>query len=472
VEGVEIYVGSAHNDHIVGVAFLSETYYGGNGNDFLSGNGEGGTPGDGGQDSAGDIYYGGQGIDATGYSGGSGSVTIDLSTGLGFGGNAQNDRYFSIEHVIGSFENDTLTGSNRADTLDGFDANDTLFGGLEDDWVIGGGGNDTAVGGAGNDRVMGGDGDDLVLGINGGSDFIDGEGGDDIIDDTLGADTIFGGAGNDTVQYSSSSYQLSGGSGIDTLLGTAGADTIDLGVARFSASGGGSAATANTNAGAFDLIDLGDGNDLLYFTTASANDLSLTVFGGAGNDQLSMLDGDAAIGSSHALYGGDGSDKIWAGWFGMGGNATVFGGAGDDIIYSGGGTAVESGFDDTLYGGDGFDLYYWSPNSGGFGKDIIFDSSAGGNGLVIFSGNTAPAAGFPDTGAVDNDPINGKVSLVDLGGGWFQIQDKDDPSSAIRFRGGDITVINLHSRPGGGMPGENFVYTWDAANNVWIDQNG
>ncbi|MDF2763596.1 MAG: hypothetical protein K0S81_590, partial [Rhodospirillales bacterium] len=179
-----------------------------------------------------------------------------------------------------------------------------------------------------------------------------------------------------------------------------------------------------------------------------------------GNDRISMLDGDAAMGSSHTLYGGDGSDKIWAGWFGMGGNATVFGGAGDDFIYAGGGGVGPGGYDDTLYGGDGFDVYYWSPNNGGFGKDVIYDSSAGGNGLVIFSGNTAPAAGFPDTGAVDNDPVGGKVSLVDLGGGWFKIEDKDDPANAITFQGGDITTINLQSRPSGAGSGENFVYTW------------
>ena len=91
---------------------------------------------------------------------------------------------------------------------------------------------------------------------------------------------------------------------------------------------------------------------------------------------------------------------------------------------------------------------------------------------MIFSGNTAPAAGFPDSGAIDNDPVGGKVVLVDLGGGWFEIQDKDDPSSAIRFRGGDITTINLQSRPGGPGTGENFVYTWDSVNGVWLDQNG
>jgi Ca2+-binding RTX toxin-like protein len=454
VDGVEIYVGSGHNDHIVGQGFVAETFYGGSGNDFLSGNGEGGVPGDGGQDSAGDTLYGGAGIDGTAYSAGSAAVTINLLSGEGSGGNAQNDRYFSIEHVVGSFENDLLIGSINSDTLDGFDGDDVVIGGAGDDWLIGGTGNDT------------------LLGTGSGNDTVDGGAGNDFINDTIGLDTIFGGTGNDTVQYHSGSYQLAGGSGLDTLLGTAGADTIDLGVSRFSASGGGGAGTTNTNAGSFEVIDLGEGNDLLYFTTVSANDLTLTVFGGSGNDQISMLDGDAAVGSSHTLYGGDGSDKIWAGWFGMGGNATVFGGNGDDFIYSGGGTAGSGGFDDTLYGGEGFDVYYWTPNGGGFGKDIIYDSSSGGNGLVIFSGNTAPAAGFPDAGAVDNDPVNGKVSLVDLGGGWFQIQDKDDPSSAIRFRGGDITVINLQSRPGGQGTGENFVYTWDEVNGVWLDQNG
>jgi hypothetical protein len=185
-----------------------------------------------------------------------------------------------------------------------------------------------------------------------------------------------------------------------------------------------------------------------------------------------MLDGDTAMGSAHTLYGGDGADKIWAGWFGMGGNSTVFGGNGDDFIYSGGGTAAPGGYDDTLYGGEGFDYYYWSPNNGGFGKDIIHDSSAGGNGLIVFSGNTAPAGGFPDTGSPDNDPVNGRVTLVDLGGGWFRIEDKADPANSIQFRGGDITVINLQSRPVPGVPGENFVYTWDSVNGLWTDQNG
>ena len=54
------------------------------------------------------------------------------------------------------------------------------------------------------------------------------------------------------------------------------------------------------------------GSTLPFLTgnaTASENDLSLTVYGGLGNDRISMLDGDAAMGSAHALYGGEGADR-------------------------------------------------------------------------------------------------------------------------------------------------------------------
>ena len=630
IDTVEAYIGSAFDDAILTAGAIPETLYGGDGNDLLSGGGAFGTPGNGGMDASGDTFYGGNGIDAVKYNGGSASVTIDLATGRGFGGNAENDYYFGIEHAIGSFENDTLQGSANADTLDGDQADDLLSGGAGADLLRGGdgqdilfadGGADTIYGGNGidhvsyfngaggpvtvslatgvgagdiaagdrlfdleyltgtnfGDRLDGGAGDNAIFGAAGadlisglgGNDTLYGGGDDDVIFGDGGSDTLYGGAGVDTASFFNGAAggvtvslltgmgfgdiaegdrlfdieNLTGTTFDDTLTGSAGDNRINgaasndriFGLdgnerswaamattccttssartassaatattgcsiagrrtsfpampgptrssappaptpsiwawARFSAAGGGNAATANTDAGQFDVMDLGDGDDLLYFTTASANDLSLTVFGGAGNDRISMLDGNTALGSTHTLYGGDGSDKIWAGWFGMGGNATLFGGDGDDLIYSGGGAAGPGGYDDTLYGGEGFDIYYWSPNGGGFGRDIIHDSSGGGNGLVIFSGNTAPAGGFPDTGAADNDP-SGKVVLVDVGGGWFEIQDKDDASSAIRFRGGDITTINLHSRPGGPGTGENFVYTWDGVNGVWIDQNG
>jgi hypothetical protein len=54
----------------------------------------------------------------------------------------------------------------------------------------------------------------------------------------------------------------------------------------------------------------------------------------------------------------------------------------------------------------------------------------------------------------------------------LKIENKDDPTDSITFRGGEITIINLQSRPGGAGTGENFIYTWDAAHGHWVDQNG
>ncbi len=436
--GIENLIGSNLADRLTGDA-AGNVISGGAGNDILSGLGDadtlyGGDNNDTILDGAGgDTIYGDLGADTVRYfNNATGSVTVSLDTGLGFGDIAEGDRLFGIENLVGTVFADTLTGS----------AGDNLLNGA--------GGADLLIGLAGNDILLGGTGDDRLI-------------------DIAGADSLFGEDGNDTIQFNGQAFILSGGTGTDTLLGTAGADTIDLGLARFSAAGGGSVGTVDTTGGGFEVFDLGDGNDTLYYSTVGANDLASTVYGGLGNDVISMLDGDVNLASSHTLYGGEGADRIWAGWFGIGGNATVFGGDGADFIYSGGGAPGSGGFDDTLYGGEGFDVYYWSANSGGFGTDIIFDSSAGGNGLVIFGGNAVPASGFPDEDNPDNDPVNGRVNLFDLGGGLFKIENTDTLAGSITFRGGDITVINLHHRPVG-VPGENFVYTWDGSG--WVDQNG
>lgn len=433
---IEAVIGSAFDDVLTDIDG-DGTIFGGDGSDALQGT------------TGGDFLYGGTGFDSVSYGPSPVAVTVTLDSSTpGIGGFAEGDRYFSVEGVVGSAFGDVLIGAPDA-TINAL----TALGG--DDTLDGRGGGDLLKGGDGNDRII----------------------------DTIGADQSFGGNGNDIVFFNAESFLLSGDDetstlpgvdGSDTLLGTSGADRIDLGAARFSAAGGGDTSTTNSRGGGFEVFELGDGNDVLFYSSVSVNNLTSTVFGGLGDDQIAMLDGgNSAPGSSHTLFGGDGADRIWAGWFGSGGNATVFGGAGDDFIYSGAGAAGPGGFDDTLYGGAGFDTYFWSPNSGGFGQDVIFDeTTTQGNGLVIFGGNTAPASGFPDTGAPDNDPVNGQVNLVDLGTGLFRIESKSNPNDSITFRGGEITVINLHSRPGGLGTGENFVYTWDGTNGVWVDQNG
>ncbi|HEX5795081.1 MAG TPA: calcium-binding protein, partial [Geminicoccaceae bacterium] len=162
IDSVEVYIGTAADDRILTAGGIVETLYGGDGNDLLSGGGQAGVPGAGGSDASGDTYFGGNGIDAVKYNGGSASVTLDLTLGRGFGGNAENDYFFSIEHAIGSFENDTLLGSAGGDTLDGDLGADTLLGLGGDDRILGNDGNDVIIGGAGADRIDGGAGSDTV----------------------------------------------------------------------------------------------------------------------------------------------------------------------------------------------------------------------------------------------------------------------------------------------------------------------
>ena len=57
----------------------------------------------------------------------------------------------SIENLIGSSFDDTLTGDGMANTLNGGAGDDTLIGGAGDDTLTGGAGQDTLTGGAGDD---------------------------------------------------------------------------------------------------------------------------------------------------------------------------------------------------------------------------------------------------------------------------------------------------------------------------------
>jgi Ca2+-binding RTX toxin-like protein len=125
--------------------------YGGNGNDLLDG-GSGqddlyGGAGDdileGGADA--DALRGEAGFDLVSYATASTGVTVNLTTRIGTGGDAQNDTYFGIEGAI---------GSSAADILIGDDGVNILRGGGGDDVLTGAGGNDVLDGGAGQDIAV------------------------------------------------------------------------------------------------------------------------------------------------------------------------------------------------------------------------------------------------------------------------------------------------------------------------------
>ena len=93
-----------------------------------------------------DALDGGAGSDTVSYAIGSGNaVTVNLSTGLGSGNDAQGDTYTDIENVIGSGNNDVLTGDANANVIDGGAGNDTIEGLGGADTLTGGAGNDTFV---------------------------------------------------------------------------------------------------------------------------------------------------------------------------------------------------------------------------------------------------------------------------------------------------------------------------------------
>ena len=130
---IENLIGSSHSDRLTGDEGAN-WLGGGDGNDILLG-------GDGA-----DRLDGDSGNDTASYAGSDAGVEINLANDSASGGHAAGDNLNSIESLIGSAHNDTLTG----------DAKDNVF--------EGGAGNDTLTGGAGADR--------FVLGLDGSSDTV------------------------------------------------------------------------------------------------------------------------------------------------------------------------------------------------------------------------------------------------------------------------------------------------------------
>ena len=225
---IENLTGSAHDDTLIGND-EDNVLQGGGGNDRL---------------------VGGDGIDTASYEGSRAAVTVSLATESGSGGDAGGDDLVSIENLIGSDHDDTLTGDTGDNVLRGGGGADTLDGGPGNDTAsyegsragvtvallsgqgIGGDASGETVAdferlidienltGSDHDDTLSGDTGDNVLRGGGGKDTLDGSGGDD---------TLFGGSGNDTLVNSSTSgaVKFYGGPGDDTLTLATARDSTD-----------------------------------------------------------------------------------------------------------------------------------------------------------------------------------------------------------------------------------------------------
>ncbi|HEY9023833.1 MAG TPA: calcium-binding protein, partial [Burkholderiaceae bacterium] len=364
--------GNAGNDSLVGLAG-NDKLDGGDGDDLL----DGGT--------GADQLTGGAGTDTATYAASGQGVRVNLTTGIGLGGDAEGDRLTGIENLTGSDKDDQLTGTAGVNKLLGGGGDDVLDGGDAGDVLDGGDGSDTAsyasatagvtasllapntnTGAAAGDsytsieNLAGSNYNDTLVG-DANANVISGGDGDDFIEGRGGADVIHGGAGNDTLSYASSAAAVQ----VDLVAGT----------------GNGGDAQGNLLDGIENLIG-SNFNDTLK---GDAGDNRLD--GGAGDD---VLDGGAG---ADQLIGGAGNDTATYAGATAGVKASLVNAlnnageaAGDS--YSGVENLTGSAFDDTLEGDAGVNKLV-----GGAGDDVLIGGAAGDQLVGGAGSDTASYAG-------------------------------------------------------------------------------
>jgi len=332
--------GGEGNDVILGT-FGNDTIAGGNGNDTAS--------------------------FVTAYNGG-GSGTTGVTVNLNNQGAAQNtvgagnDTLTSIENLIGSQYNDTLTGDAN---------NNSIEGGMGADVLVGGLGSDTAsYAGAASGVTVG-------LGLQGAAQNTVGAGSDTLSE----FENLSGSAFNDS---------LTGDANANTLTGGAGNDTLNPG--------------ANAG-GTVDLLDGGLGSDTASF---AGNAASVTATLNGATDSTATVGGlaIATLRSIENLTGGNAADILTGD-----DNANVIeGGLGDDVLTGG------LGVDTLAFSGATaatVNLATTTAQATGWGSDTIsgFENVRTGSGADNVTGDVNDNIFFEGGG---NDVYNGAGGIDTL----------------------------------------------------------
>ena len=347
--------------------------------------------------------------------------------------------------IRGDLGNDTLNGGAGDDEIFGSDGTDALHGGFGDDQLSGGAGPDTLAGdantdtvtylgrpagvtatigaGSGNGNAEDGPGDaidasvenlegtqfaDTLTGNDGpnfldgtaGTDTLDGRGGDDLLHPGPGTGSVAGGPGVDTATYEEFSIPVR--IALDGVLGSGttndqGAGGVIIATDVENARGGKAGDELLGNA-ASNLLEGGDGTDLLTGGTSPGADGADTFVGGAGfdianyafrTDPLSVTpdgvsndgaadgsEGDNVHTDVEGITGGEGPDHLVANTVSGGTTTNNLGGV---IVITD--TRLQGrGGDDTLDGGPLRDKL-----EGGGGLDILRGND--GNDLIDASGD-------------------------------------------------------------------------------------
>ena len=503
--------GTAGSDRIYD-NFGFNTFYGGDGDDFLSGGFEGSNLyGEGGND----ILYNGAGVD--GLYGGDGDDTIVYGSSLGplldppvaandilsggagrdgidFGNVAPaNGEGVRVNLAITSSQNinfgrvlitgvENLTGSAFSDNFTG-DAGDNVLTDTR-------GGNDRFIGGAGNDTLSvsrsgtgaattvtltGGLGND-AMSFNGTGRYTDtvvfeGQDGDDVVT-TVGAfrSTINAGGGNDTVTVDTlgGSFSLNLGSGTDTLILASTGGNFQAGLANvvrdFIAGNAGDVLdlTAYLAGGALTNFTGGSNPFLtghMRLVQAGADTLVQVDRNGGGDGFVTLLTLQKTLVANFTAFNFNGLSPLPAPIEGGAGADALTGTDGIDVLNGNGGDDRLAGgaSNDTLNGGSGNDVL-----DGGEGDDVLNGGSGGLGDTATYASASAGVnvnlaiSGLQNTGGSGFDSLTGIEHLIgsaftdELRGDGFnnRLTDTLGGNDFLRGEGGNDTI--LVTRAGGG----------------------
>ena len=422
--------GDAERDSLVNI----ENIIGSDHDDYLVGNNDD------------NVINGGEGNDTVSYEKSTEAVIVNLASNTHSGGDAQGDSLVSIENIIGSYYDDTLTGDSNDNIIDGGGGSDTIDGGEGSDTVsyefslvavninlatdTHSGGDAQGDSLSNIENIIGSDYNDSITGDDN-DNVINGGGGRDTIDGGGGRDTIDGGGGSDTVSYQSSTEGVnvnlatdthSGGdaqgdslSNIENIIGSDYSDSL---------TGDDNDNVINAGEGA-DTIDGGEGVDTIsYESSTQAVNINLATNTHSGGD----AEGDSLV-SIENIIGSDYNDTL----IGDSYDNIISGGRGADNINAGEGS-------DTIDGGEGIDTVSYENSSQAVNINLATNTHRGGDAQddsLVSIENIIGSSYDDDLIGDDND------NVINAGGGSDTI---DGGEGADTIDGGEgVDTISYES---------------------------
>jgi Ca2+-binding RTX toxin-like protein len=445
--------GDANANVLFGLAG-ADSLYGGGGDDLLEGGADG------------DALNGEAGFDYASYTSALVGVAASLLNPNLNTGDAVGDTYVSVEGLLGSGFNDTLTGDAQINVIQGGLGDDTIYGGAGNDLLVGGDGADVINGGAGSDNLLGGAGADVFLYLSADESISTPQIAPDVLSDFVsGVDKIDVSAlapsgytlgmldGYMTLQVtasngavltvrSTSNIQASdlilsnpgsiynGTAGSDTLTGGAGADTLIGGASADSLTGGRGndifryTAVTDSTPNAYDVInDFTTGSDLIDLIAVNPTDVSIVRSGTATFLFITTPNGAMTIAANGDVNGVDllanGSRGVYM--IGDGATNILIGGANGDVIQAGAGNdiIIGGGTGDVLYGQAGADTFRYlaatDSNSASPDGLYVFETGIDKIDLSAVHPNTVSLVRAGDSTFLFGETPTGSMQLATIG---------------------------------------------------------